>query len=218
MGQRRVQPSPSWLALAIVLIGANLATIRTALAPRWDWTPGVRIPGVGLANTAVRYNVDGSVWQYIFPFGTGARIGPIVVRRVSPPGLWRVWWPVVASAGLTLVILAAARIRTRLRPVPATGRHRARTIQVMDMIGLISFGLWLIRFDWSQIVAGSSVCALSLIAAYRRFSLVHEINIREGGEKALSIAGIAGYSVAILLASAWLISILWWDSYQHGRS
>jgi hypothetical protein len=32
----------------------------------------------------------------------------------------------------------------------------------------------------------------------------------------LSVAGLAGYAFAILLALAWVVSIVLWDSYQHG--
>jgi len=211
MGQFRVPLSPGWLVVAMVIIGVNLAGIRAALQPKWSL-----IGSTGNANITVRQMYDGSVVKYIHPL-SGVRSGPIMVRPASAIGLWRVWWPVAASVGISLMILGVARIRTGLRPVRAVRRPRTKTIQVMVVIGLISFGLWLIRFDISWIISGSLVLLLMLVAAYRRNLLAHKIETEGRSATALSIAGIAGYSVAVLLAMGWVISILVWDSFRHGR-
>jgi hypothetical protein len=47
--------------------------------------------------------------------------------------------------------------------------------------------------------------------------LSHELEIGGRRETALSIAGIAGYSIAVLLALGWIICILVWDSFRQGR-
>jgi hypothetical protein len=90
-------------------------------------------------------------------------------------------------------------------------------IQAMVLIGLISFWLWLVRFDVSLIVVGFTVLVLLLHAAYRRTVLVAETKGAQMGAPVLSRIGIAGYSIAVLLALAWVISILVWDSYQPSR-
>ena len=102
MGQSRVQISPAWLVAAMLIIGVNLAAIRVALEPKWDWIPGTGRPGS--VNTLLRQMYDGSVVKYIRP-PSGASSGPIVLRPASAIGLWRVWWPVAGSAGISLVIL-----------------------------------------------------------------------------------------------------------------
>jgi len=213
MGQFRVQLSPGWLVVAVMIIGVNLAGIRAALEPKWDWIPGTGAKG---ASIRFHYMYDGSVVKSIVPY-SGGRTVSFVSQPASAIGLWRVWWPVAASVGISLMILGVARIVTGRRSVQAMGRPRTRTIQVMVVIGLISFGLWLIRFDKSWIISGSLVLLLMLLAAYRRSFLAHEIESEGRRATALSIAGIAGYSIAVLLALAWVVSVLWWDSYRHGR-
>ncbi len=214
MGQSRVQISPWWLVATLLIIGVNLAAIRVVLQPKWDWIPGTGRPGS--VNTSIRRMYDGSVVKYISP-QSGGRIGPIVVRSASAIGLWRVWWPVAGSAGISLVIVGVARIVTGRRPVQAMGRPRTKTIQVMVLIGLISIGLWLIRFDLFWIISGSLVLLLMLVAAYRRSFVAHEIESAGRRATALSIAGIAGYSIAVLLALAWIGCILVWDSFRQGH-
>ena len=87
----------------------------------------------------------------------------------------------------------------------------------MVLIGLISIGLWLIRFDLFWIVSGSLVLLLMLVAGYRRSFVAHEIESGGSRATALPIAGIAGYSIAVLLALAWIICILVWDSFRQGQ-
>ncbi len=214
MGQSRVQISPGWLVAAMLIIGVNLAGIRVALQPKWDSIPATGRPGS--VNTTIRQMYDGSVVKYIHP-QPGSRIGPIVVSSASAIGLWRVWWPVAGSAGISLVILGVARIVTGRRPVQAIGRPRAKTIQVMVVIGLISIGLWLIRFDLFWIISGSLVLLLMLVAGYRRSFVAHEIESNGTRATAMSFAGIAGYSIAVLLALGWIVCILVWDSFRQGR-
>jgi hypothetical protein len=127
------------------------------------------------------------------------------------------WWPIAASVGISLIILGFARIVTGRRPAQAMRRPRAKTIQVMVVIGLISFGFWLIRFDPVWIISGALVLLLMLLAAYRRAALAREIEITGRRATSLSLAGIAGYSIAVLLALAWITCILFWDSFRISR-
>jgi hypothetical protein len=87
----------------------------------------------------------------------------------------------------------------------------------MVVIGLISIGLWLIRFDLSWIISGSLVLLLMLVAANRRTVLADEIESGARRATALSIAGLAGYAIAVLLALGWIICILVWDSLRRGH-
>ncbi len=87
-------------------------------------------------------------------------------------------------------------------------------VQSMILIGLISFWLWLIRFNASLIVVGFIVLVLMLHSADRRSKLVDENRAASISAPTLSRVGIAGYSIAVVLAVAWMISILVWDSYQ----
>ena len=210
-GESRVQVSPGWLLVAIFIIGVNLAAIRVALVPKREWIPGTR---AGVRSILVRQMYDGSVVKYYIPSPTGGLGQPVVVRPPSAIGLWRVWWPVAASVGISVIILGIARIVTGRRPAKAMRRPRAKTIEVMLVIGLISFGFWLIRFDPIWMISGSLVLLLMLLAAYRRAALGREIEITGRRATALSLAAIAGYSIAVLLALAWITCILFWDSFQ----
>ncbi len=213
MAQSRVQVSPGWLLVAIFIIGVNLAAIRVALVPKWNWIPAT---GPGFVSRSLRQMYDGSEVTYIHP-QPGYRIQPIMVRPPSAIGLWRVWWPIAASVGISLIILGFARIVTGRRPAEVMRRPRANTLQVMVVIGLISFGFWLIRFDPVWIISGALVLLLMLLAAYRRAALGREIEITGRRATALSLAGIAGYSIAVLLALAWITCILFWDSFRISR-
>ncbi len=213
MGQSRVHVWLGWLLVAILIVGVNLAALRAALEPKWTWIPAT---APGTSGTSIRQLPDGSVVKYIYP-PTGGRIGPVVVQPTSAIGLWQVWWPVAASVGISLLVLGVARIAMRRLAVQAMGRTRIKTIHVMLVIGLISFGLWLIRFDLTWIISGAIVLMLMLLAGYRRALLAQEIEIGGRRAAAMSVAGRAGYSIAMLLAFAWIISVLFWDSFRVGR-
>jgi hypothetical protein len=214
MGQFRVQISPLWLSTAIVVFGLNLAGVVAALEPKSSWIPGAR--GTGRPNILIRQMYDGSVVKYICPL-LGSRSGPFVIQPASALGLCQVWWPVAASISASLLILAISWLRSRRRIEKSLRRPRLTMLQSMVLVGLISFWLWLIRFDVSLIVVGFIVLALMLHAAYRRSKLVDETKAAIISAPTLSRLGIAGYSIAVLLALAWMISILVWDSYQGVR-
>jgi hypothetical protein len=212
MGESRGQISPAWLVTAMAIFAVNLAGVLASMNRTSIWIPG----GAPGANVSISQMYDGSVVKYVFPY-SGGRIGPIVIEPASPTGLWRVWWPLAVSVGGSLLILGVARISVRRRRGQTIRPPRMTMIQVMVLVGLTSFGLWLIRFNIFLIIAGFLVLGLLLHTVYRRNSLVDETRADGRNAPALSRIGIAGYSIAVLLALAWLISILVWDSYQRGR-
>jgi hypothetical protein len=208
MSELRRQISRAWLMTAMAIFALNLAGILGSLN-RWsDWIPG----GAPGANVLVSQMYDGSVVKYVLPY-SGGKIGPIVLEPASPIGLWQVWWPLAVSIAGSLLILVVARTR-RWRHGKTIRPPRMTMIQVMVLIGLTSFGLWLIRFNQSLIIAGVLVLGLLLHTLHRRNALVEETSARGTNAPALSRIGIAGYSIAVLLAVAWVVSVLVWDSYQ----
>ncbi len=213
MAQSRVWVSLGWLLVAMLIVGVNLAGIRVALEPKWTWLPGAVRGAVGVSLCQLS---DGSVVKYIHPW-SGGRIGPIVVQPTSLIGLWQVWWPVAASLGFSLLVLGVVRIVTRRRLLQGMRRTRVKTIHVMVVIGFISFGLWLSRFDLTWIISGAVVLLLMFLAGYRRASLAQEIEIGGRRAAAMSAAARAGYSIAMLLGLAWIMSVLVWDSFRFGR-
>jgi hypothetical protein len=84
-------------------------------------------------------------------------------------------------------------------------------------IGTISIWLWLIRTNAFWTLCGTLVLALSLHAADRRSRLVDEIKTQGKTERTLALAGFLGYSIAVVLGVAWVISVLVWDSFQQDR-
>jgi hypothetical protein len=77
--------------------------------------------------------------------------------------------------------------------------------------------LWLMRFDFTVVVAGFIVGSLMVHAAYRRKALLKGIKGERDAAQTLSRIGIAAYTVAVVLALAWVVCILAWDSYQPGH-
>jgi hypothetical protein len=83
-------------------------------------------------------------------------------------------------------------------------------------IGVISIWLWLFRTNARWTFWGSLVLALSVYAADRRSRLATELKFPEERGRTLALAGVVGYSIAVFLGLAWVISILVWDSFQPG--
>ncbi len=89
-------------------------------------------------------------------------------------------------------------------------------LQGMVGIGAISVWLWLSRINGILLLCGIVVLILMIHAAFRRNRLAKEIVSEGPGASTLSRLGLVGYSIAALLAVAWVVCILVWDSYQHG--
>ncbi len=80
-------------------------------------------------------------------------------------------------------------------------------LQGMAAIGGISVWLWLFRLNAGLTLVGSIVLSLMAHAAWRRGSLAKEIKSEGTTAPLLSRAGMVGYTLAALLAMAWLICI-----------
>jgi len=174
------------------------------------WTPGDH------TEFLVRnYQNSGNVVAFFRDNGTGAVLGPYLVRPASTTGWLTHLWPVIASLGISLIAVGIALV-TRRRPDGAIRVPRLTMFQVMVAVGAISTWLWLARINLVLTVGGTLVLGLMLHSAYRRGSLAKEIRA-EGATATgfgLTRAGFAGYSIAVLLALAWVIIIVVWDSYQ----
>ncbi len=169
-------------------------------------------------NDWIAYEYDGSLIAYWSP-----RAGRAFTNVIDPPtvsGLVAFWWPAGALIGVGLLTLIAALmptsgplLRTRIR-IP---RVRLTLFRLMVVIGTVSAWLWLGRFDPYTIAAGTLIFGFMLHAGFRRSFLAKEANAEAMADSVLSRAGIVGYSLVLLLALAWVISILVWDSYQERR-
>jgi hypothetical protein len=211
---------PTWCLIAIVSL------MSTAIWAGYAFL--AEMPG----------DIVGDIWNgwsqdALFPTWTGyARDGslientpgwgnqPRVLEPPTPFGLIAFWWPAVASTGIGLLTIAIA-------PLPAIGRLLRKRIRVpharvtlfrmMVVIGTVSAWLWLGRFDSYTRTAGTLIFAFMLHAGFRR-SFLAKVTRADGAKTSvLSRTGIAGYSLVLLLALAWVISILVWDSYQVRR-
>jgi hypothetical protein len=140
-----------------------------------------------------------------------------VIRTATTWGLCRVWWPVAASAGTSLLMILVARSRPVRRWVETVPVPRLTMFRMMVAIGTMAVCLWLIRISISLTICGALVLALMLRSAHRRGVVAKEIKAEGPAASPLSLAGFAGYSIAVLLALAWVVSIAFWESYQPGR-
>jgi hypothetical protein len=88
-------------------------------------------------------------------------------------------------------------------------------LQGMAAIGAIAVWLWLFRLNAGLTLAGSIVLSLLAHAAWRRGSLAKELKSAETTAPSLARAGFFGYSLAALLAIAWVFSIYLWDIFMQ---
>ena len=84
----------------------------------------------------------------------------------------------------------------------------------MVLIGAVSIWLWLSRTEMFWILCGSLVLLLALLADTRRIGLAHEIKTKGTSTTVGMRLAIAGYWVAVILALAWVISVLVWDTLR----
>jgi hypothetical protein len=210
----RVNRSTTWLLTGIAVAGMNLAGVYRSLQPQGTWIPGP--PGAGGSSVSILRMYDGSVVQYRF-FRSGGRSGPTLLAGPSAAGLFQVWWPVAASMSASLLVAGFAWRCTRWKSATWGLRPRVTMSQSIAFISLVSFCLWLMRFDYTVVVAGFIVGSLMVHAVYRRKALLEGVEGEIDATQTLSRIGIAGYTVAVVLALAWVICILAWDSYQPGH-
>jgi hypothetical protein len=167
----------------------------------WEWTG---------------YTYNGSLIEYTPRWGHQVR----VVKPPTPFGLFAFWWPAVASTGIGLSTLAMTTMPTLgipLRKRIRVPRARVTLFRMMVVIGTVSAWLWLGRFDGYTRAAGTLIFGFMLHAGFRRSFLAKESMAQAAAPTGLTRAGIAGYALILLLALAWVISILVWDSYQERR-
>jgi len=177
---------------------------------------GISGDGSPLFQDWTAYRLDGSLVGHKFDWGT-RRNSVYLIQDPTISGLIAFWWPVAASVGFAFLTLMAALMPARGRflrkRVPIYG-GRITLFRVMVAIGTVAAWLWLGRLDHYTRAAGALVFGLMLYGGFRRSFLTKKSTAEPTPNSALSRAGIAGYSLVLLLASLWLISILIWDSNQ----
>ncbi len=92
---------------------------------------------------------------------------------------------------------------------------RLKMQQALILIASASVWLWLQRIDLVVLVCGTIVLSLMLVSLRNRERVAVEIKAEGGRPRSLSRAGIICYSIAILLAFAWVASIWIWQVFEH---
>jgi hypothetical protein len=164
----------------------------------------------------VAYEYNGSLVAYASP-----NHDPAWAIVLSPPtlfGLIACWSPVIALLGIGLLAPAFAMMPTLGKPlrwrIPVP-RVRLTIFRLMVVTGMVSTWLWLGRFDPYTRLIGTLVVGFMLHAGFRRSFLANRAKTDATHASALSRAGIAGYSLVLVLALAWVAAILVWDSYSE---
>jgi len=159
----------------------------------------------------IAYLYDGTLIGYLWADQT------YVIDPPSALGLIVFWSPVAASVGVGLLAPIFALLPTLGVPfrkrIPIR-RPRLTLFRVMVLVGTVSAWLWLGRFDLEKRIVGTLIIGFMLHAGFRRSFLAKEASKEPAEPKILSRAGIAGYSLVLLLTLVWVITILVWDSYQ----
>ena len=95
---------------------------------------------------------------------------------------------------------------------------RLKMQQALVLIAVASVWLWLEMIDWIVLAGGTIVLALMLVSLRNRGRVAGEIGAEVGRTRPLSVAGIIGYSIAVLLALAWVVCIWAWQVIDHETS
>ncbi len=200
-----------------------VAPLLTAIWAGYALTTTVSRDSVGSLIVSNPWNIDGTGYRCdgrLVVYLSSRRIPLYVFPSRTVSGFLAFWWPVVASIGVGLLMLMACLLpaggrllRTRIR-IP---RVRLTLFRLMVVIGTASAWLWLGRLDPYTRILGALVFGFMLHAGFRRSFLAKKAEATGVPDTVLSRAGIAGYSIVLLLALAWVISILVWDSYQEHR-
>ncbi|MGO9465300.1 MAG: hypothetical protein ACLQIB_36275 [Isosphaeraceae bacterium] len=208
---------PVWCLVVTLLLTAIWAGYALTITVNRDSVGGLAVsfPWIG---DGARYRYDGSLVAYVRFSSWRSPVHVILSRTVW--GLIAFWWPAIASIGAGLLTLLVALlpitgplVRKRIR-IP---RVRLTLFRMMVVIGTVSAWLWLGRLDAYTRILGALVFGFTLYAGFRRGFLAREAKVDGADAKVLSRVGIAGYALVLLLALAWVISILVWVSYQERR-
>ncbi|MGO9465299.1 MAG: hypothetical protein ACLQIB_36280 [Isosphaeraceae bacterium] len=211
---------PVWCLVGIVALLITATWLGFVLTGNESgYINGVSSDGSPLFQDWTAYRYDGSFVGHTSNWRT--RVTSVYV--LQPPtlsGLIAFWWPAGASIAVALLTLVAALMPTSgplLRKRIRIPRVRITLFRVMVLIGTVSAWLWLSRLDHYTRVVGTLIFGFMLHAGFRRSFLAKEAKVEGADAKVLSRVGIAGYALVLLLALAWVISILVWDSYQEHR-
>ena len=212
METSRERPPLRWSWLAAVILALNAAAVGWVV---WAKSRPSPVTGGGPSSSHYRYleYFDGSLLEIHEDLVAGVIISMTVVRPPTAWGLAGLWGPLGASLALSLFVRTGAG-RRALRTL---SRPRLTMLHGMVGVGAISVWLWLYRINWAILLCGVVVLVLMIHSAFRRTRLAKEIERGETGTSVLTRLGLVGYSIAALLALAWVVSVLVWDSYQQGR-
>jgi hypothetical protein len=92
---------------------------------------------------------------------------------------------------------------------------RLKMQQAMMLVGVASVWMWLLGLREGEVVIGTIVLALMLVSLRNRDRVANEIKGSAGRAPAVTSAGIVGYSIAVVLAMAWVASIWIWQVIDH---
>jgi hypothetical protein len=170
------------------------------------------VPSFGVRRA---YLYDGSLAQYVKWDNK-----PYIIEPRSASGLITFWWPVIVSVGIGIlaqIFVLLPTLGVPLRKRIQIPRVRLTLFRVMVLVGTVSAWLWLGRLDIDKRIIGTLIIGFMLHAGFRRSFLAKEAIREQEDAKALARAGIAGYSLILILAILWVISILVWELYQEHR-
>ena len=95
---------------------------------------------------------------------------------------------------------------------------RLKMQYAMVLVGVASVWLWLLRIGVVVVAVGTIVLALMLVSLRNRGRVAGEIKAEGVRTRSLSLAGIVGYSMAVVLALTWVCSIWVWQVIEHDTS
>ena len=92
---------------------------------------------------------------------------------------------------------------------------RLKMRQGLVLVAVAAAWLWLQKIGGVLGVVGTLVLALMLVSLRHRGRVAGEIKAEVGRDRTLSLAGIIGYSMVVVLALAWLACIWAWQVFDH---
>ena len=216
--KRHLVELPVWSIVTVIFLLVIVIWFALVLTSNESaYVVGISSDGRPLHENWKAYSYDGRLVVYTPDWGSRVQ----VLDNPTAWGLIAFWWPVPASIGIALLTWLAARmpvvgspLRKKIR-IPAV---RITLFRVMVVIGTVAAWLWLGRFDLYTRAAGSLIFGFMLHAGFRRSFLAKEAKAESSPATAagtlLSRAGIAGYSLVVILALSWVVCTLVWESYQ----
>jgi hypothetical protein len=215
METRRERSPLRWPLLAVVILALNAMGVGWIV---WSKLHGSLVASGGSASAHYRYfeHADGSLVEVFEDQVAGVVISVTTVRPPTILGLVALWGPLGISLILSVLAIVLVRTEAGRRAVRTLSRPRLTMLHGMVAIGAISVWLWLSKIHWVVLLGGIVVLVLMIHSTFRRARLAKEIERGEMDSPVLTRVGLVGYSIAALLAVAWVVCILVWDSYQHG--